>query len=158
MTASLSVYTGPAESLRVRFLFYLAEGAMIGAVFFFMTYLLLFLLSLFGAVTAAGGWFIIIIILSLLLGRGVRSVWTTMLALQPSSHPPVYREWTEVRRWPWVILLAITIAASLFGILHFLWRWERGTYTPNAAWMTFGTLLFGFALFTVADAYRTRYA
>lgn len=156
MTAPLAVSSGPAESRSVRTVFYLAEGAVAGAIFFFVMYLLSFLLSLFEVVTGSSRWFIVLI-LSILLGIGVRSVWATVLVRQSSSLPTVYREWTEVRRWPWVTVVAVAIAAGLFGILLLIWGWEWGTYAPSAPWLAMGTLLFGFALLAVAGGRGTKH-
>lgn len=141
----LPVSSGPAESRRVRRFFYFADGAVAGAVFFFLTYVVSVLLSLAGDVRGAGRW-VIVLLLFLLLVLGVRSVWATSMVMDSDSIPPVYKEWNEVRRWPLVVGIAVAIAAGLFGLSVLLWGEEWGAYLPVVNLHVIVTLLLGFGI------------
>lgn len=148
MTGSFDVSLGPAESQRARLLFYFAEGAVAGAIFFLLAYTVSVLFSVLGFFTGTGPGFILLLLLVLLV-VGIRSFWAMVLTIRTSGLPPVYQEWNTVRRWSLVVVVAVSIATGLFGVLVLLSDWQWGEYAQIASWLAMGTLLLGFLLLAV---------
>lgn len=102
------VSTGPAESSRIRTLFYLGEAMMVGSLLTIFVTIAFFLVVLLRRAT-----------MTELLGVGVmglvflvltiRNGWALREATHESRQPRVYEEWTETRQWRWVITGAILV-------------------------------------------------
>ena len=74
---------------------------------------------------------------------------------EPAS-PQISTEWKETRRWRWVAVIAIPVAAILVGVTIVRWGWEFGWLLPESNLLTFGTLGFGFVLRILLQHTTTR--
>lgn len=143
------VLTGPAESSRIRTLFYLGEALMAGSLLTIFTAIAFFLvvflrLSSTPELLGAGVMGLVFLVLT------IRNGWALREATHESRQPRVYEEWTETRRWRWVITGAILVFVSLVLISGVLLEWGGpliGKWAFQAViFLVFGTLIGGLGI------------
>ena len=137
MATNRAFVAGPAESRLVRALFYTGEGAMLGGLCYVCS-ALVFLV--FGGVDL---WFVIVLaILFALVGGRSWAVVSTSRA----SQPPIYHEWTAVRHWWWVGIVAIGTTGLLVALSVFVWGWRQGWSVSDISALGFATFMLGLVL------------
>lgn len=138
--------TGPADSLLVRLLFYLGDGAMAGAVLYFVVAAVFFVLSTFFSGLTVVEFALVGLLIMFGLAIGTRNLWASLSVGHSQRTPPVYQEWKTIRQWSGVAVVAIPIAAILVGITVLRWGWEFGWFLPESNLLMLATLGFGLVL------------
>lgn len=143
------VLTGPAESSRIRTLFYLGEAMMVGSlltIFITIAFFLVVLLRRASMPELLGIGIMGLVFLVLTIRNG----WALREATHESRQPRVYEEWTETRRWRWVITGAVLVFGLLVLISGVLLEWGGpliGKWTFQAViFLVFGTLIGGLSI------------
>ena len=138
---------GPAESRRVRAVFYLADGTMAGALLFGVVSVIFTIVSSLLSKSFTGGErlvFSFIIAVGLLIGT--RNFWASLSLARSQSTPPVYHEWKAVRRWSGIAVVAVLIAAILSGFTVHYWGWGTHWLLSDLLLLMNGTLSAGLVL------------
>lgn len=136
--------TGPTDSRLVRILFYLADGMMAGAMLYFGVSTVFFLFS--------GLELWMVAILLIFIAIGTLHGWAWLLSARSQArrsdtvHSQISNEWKETRRWRWVAVVALPIAAILVSVTILRWGWEFGWFLPESNLLMVGTLGFGLVL------------
>ena len=139
---------GPADSRLVRSLFYLADGLIVGAVLYFGVSVGLFALP---GLDGFENWMLVALLFILsTIGPLLGWAWLVSERSRTDNSEPasaqISTEWKETRRWGWIAVMAIPVAAILVGVTIFRWGWEFGWLLPESNLLTFATLGFGFGL------------
>lgn len=139
---------GPADSRLVRSLFYLADGLIAGAVLSFGVSIGFFAFSGFDGFEI---WMLVaLLLISTLIGPLLG--WALLVSERSganSSEPTftrIFTAWKEARRWRWVAVVAVPVAAVHVGVTILRWGWEFGWLLPGSNLLVFGTLGVGFVL------------
>lgn len=135
---------GPADSRLERRLFYLADGLIVGAVLYYGVSLVLFAVSGLDLRMLAI-FFILFTVGSLPGWAWLWSAWSRANSSENASSQSS-TEWTEIRRWRWVAVLAVPVATLLVSVTVFRWGWEFGWFLPESNLLMAGTLGVGLIL------------
>ena len=104
---------GPLDSRRIRGLLYAAEGMMLAGILYLCVFIIATLISVFLSDTLTETQ---IVVLGLFFSIGVllalRDFWA-VVQFEPQSF---YAEWMEIRRWYWLVAIAIPLALLLIGL------------------------------------------
>lgn len=145
---------GPADSKLVRSLFYLADGMMAGAVLYFGVSNVFFLFSVLEP------WMLAILLILLAVGTLHGWAWLSRARSQASrsetAQSQISNEWKETRRWRWVAVVAVPVAAILVSVTVLRWGWEFGWFLPESNLLMSGTLGFGLVLRLLVRAMITK--
>ena len=148
MAEERRVSKGAGDSRLVRSLIYLADGLIVGAVLYFGVSIGFFAFSGFDGFEI---WMLVaLLFISTLIGPLLG--WGLLVSerSRADSSKPAFAKfvtgWKEARRWRWVAVVAIPVAAILVGVTILRWGWEFGWLLPESNLLTFGTLGVGFVL------------
>ena len=147
MAVERSEWPLPSQSRRVRGLFYLADGLLIGG-----TVAVLFLYGMFFLELESGGvhlrrpavsGILIILVLWFVLRRlGVLSRIHGSSREQPRER----RDWAQTRQWHWTIAISLCLAALLIGGLWTLPSGSQSLTPLLILLLTFGPIISGLLL------------
>lgn len=140
----------PSRSRRVRTLLYLSEGTILGAG------------GLLLAVRFAGSYFVDVetgsfdpgitafgaFTLVALLFFGLRAMAIIRVAPSTRDRPPEYRDWSETRKWRWVVAAALLVGGSLAGVAVLRWTWWQIVFSKGFDLLLLGTVLAGVLHYT----------
>lgn len=137
---------GSAGSRLVRSLFYLADGLIGGAVLYFGVSIGFFAFAGFDGFEI---WMLVALLLApIVIGPLVG--WTYLVTERSEANgselafAQIFTEWKGARRWRWVAVVAIPVAAILVGVTIYRWGWELGWLLPESMLLMSGTLGVGF--------------
>ena len=137
VTTNYAIGAGPAESRLVRAFFYIGEGAMLGG----LCYICIALAFL--VYGNADPWFVSIlaVLFALVAGR----LWAVVSASR-ASQPAVYHEWTAVRQWWWVGIVAVGTTSLLVALTVLVRGWQRDWSVSDSSALGFATFMLGLVL------------
>lgn len=139
----------PSESRRARMLLYIAEGVILGAgslllaLRFVGAYLVDLRTGSFDPSLTAFGAFTLL----LLLFFGLR--WRAIGRVSPpvNDKPSELQDWSETRKWRWVVTLALPFSVVLVGGASLLWSWWEMVFLRSFDLLLLGAVLFGVLLY-----------
>lgn len=129
---------------------YLSEGAILGAgglllaVRFAGSYLVDVETGSFDPGITAFGAFTLVT----LLFFGLRAVAFTRVAPSTRDELPEYRDWSETRKWRWVVAVALLVGGTLTGVAVSRWTWWQIVFLQGFDLLLLGTVLAGILFYT----------
>lgn len=104
---------GPLDSRRIRGLLYAAEGMMLAGILYLCVFIVATLISVFLSDTLTETQ---IVVIGLFFSIGVLLALRDFWAITQFEPQSFYAEWMEIRRWYWLVAIAIPLALLLIGL------------------------------------------
>lgn len=134
---------GSLDSRRIRGLLYAAEGMMLAGILYLCVFIVATLVSVFLSDSFTETQIVIIgLFFSIGVLLALRDFWA-VTQFEPQSF---YAEWMEVRRWYWLVAIAIPLAVLLIGLsmslLGLRWMFQSHlNYLIGSAFIGTGLML-----------------